>query len=321
MKKNDYTLTALIAALCCTFVAVIAITTGSLGITVNGDISLEGTPAASFVPVEVPDQGFQNNAGTVTDKSDNLENDDSNKNESSTVPSDETVSPDSSAPLKSTKEIIDQYTLLVDKFKKEKPAYKKKEYQALPEENRNFSSAINSVLSIAANYMVSEEDCEELIREAGSEEILYDMPIHGTEKGCTLTDYDAVSWAKCEDLGDGTYKISFSLKEEYNAEPTPADTLIAPSAHGGVMQPMAIKDIMTEVNNVVSKLPGINLNGFDLIYRDCVFSCVYDPKTDEVKSITHNIAIDIEADVNVFSADIVGSARLINDMLIYDIVW
>lgn len=320
MKKNDYIFAGLVAAVCCTFVAIIAVLTGGIGISFKGNIGLEGAPVASVVPVTMPGQNIQNNAGNVSDNSDKIQTD-NNSAQSTTVPSEETVSPDSNAPLKTTKEIIDQYTLLVDKFKKEKPAYKKKEYQALPEEYRNFSSAINSVLSIAANYMVSEEECEELVRPAGAEEILYDVPIHGTEKGCALTDYDAVSWAKCEDLGDGTYKISFSLKEEYNAEPTPAETLVAPSAHGGVMQPMAINDIMTEVDKVASKLPGISLNGFDLIYRDCVFSCVYDPKTNQVKSITHNIAIDIEADVKVFSADIIGSARLINDMLIYDITW
>jgi hypothetical protein len=121
--------------------------------------------------------------------------------------------------------------------------------------------------------------------------------------------------------GDGTYKISFSLKEEVNAEPTPADTLVPPSAHGAVMQPMAFKDIKTEVDNVVSKVPGVSVDRFELIYRECVFSCVYNPQTDEVKSITHNIVIDIVAKAKVFSADIDGTARLTNDMLIYNITW
>ena len=66
--------------------------------------------------------------------------------------------------------------------------------------------------------MVTEEEAEELVRANGAAEILNDVPIHNSEKGCVLTDYDAVEWAKCEDLGDGTYKISFSLKEEINAE-------------------------------------------------------------------------------------------------------
>ena len=221
----------------------------------------------------------------------------------------------------SVKEIIDQYTLLVDKFKKEKPAYTKKEFQALPEEYRNFGGPINTVLNIASGYMVTEEEAEELVRAQGAAEILNDVPIHNSEKGCVLTDYDAVEWAKCEDNGDGTYKISFSLKEEVNAEPSPADTLVPPSAHGAVMQPMAFKDIKTEVDNVVSKVPGVSVDRFELIYRECVFSCVYNPQTDEVKSITHNIIIDIVAKAKVFSADIDGTARLTNDMLIYNITW
>lgn len=221
----------------------------------------------------------------------------------------------------SVKEIIDQYTLLVDKFKKEKPAYTKKEFQALPEEYRNFGGPINTVLNIASGYMVTEEQAEELIRQPGAAEILNDVPIHNSEKGCVLTDYDAVEWAKCEDNGDGTYKISFSLKEEINAEPTPADTLVPPSAHGAVMQPMAFKDIKTEVDNIVSKVPGISVDRFELIYRECVFSCVYNPATDEVQSITHNIVIDIAAKAKAFTADIDGTARLTNDMLIYNINW
>lgn len=221
----------------------------------------------------------------------------------------------------STKEIIDQYTLLVDKFKKEKPAYKKKEYQALPEEYRNFDKAVNFVLNLAANYMVSEEECEELVRPAGASEILTDMPIHNSEKGCALTNYDAVSWAKCDDLGDGTYKISFSLKEEVNAEPTPADTLVPVSAHGAVMQPMAFSDIKAEINNITSGISGISLQQLDLYYRECEFSCIYNPKTDEVLSITHHIVIDIAADVKFFSAEIKGTARLLNEMFIYDITW
>lgn len=220
-----------------------------------------------------------------------------------------------------TEEIIDKYSQLVNDFKKQRPAYKKKEYQVLPEEHRNFSSVINGLLGFASNYMVSEEDAEVLVRAQGSEEIINDVPIHNTETGCVLTDYNSVSWAKCDDMGDGTYKLSFSLKEEANAEPTPSDTLIPVSAHGAVMQPMAIADIMDEVNNVVSSIPGLTLNEFSLYYRDCEFSCIYDPKTDKVLSITHHIVIDIVADVDIFSSDIDGSARLLNEMFIYDITW
>ncbi len=221
----------------------------------------------------------------------------------------------------STKEIIDKYTQLVNDFKTKKPAYKKKEFQELPEEFRNFGTGVNVILNLASNYMVSEEDCEELIRPAGSPDIVWDMPVHNTEKGCLLTDYDAVSRAKCEDMGDGTYKISFSLKEEVSPQPTPADTLIPVSAHGAVMQPVATEEIMTEVNKITSSLPGIDLNEFALYHRDCEFICIYNPETDQVLSITHHIVIDITADLKIFGAQIDGSARLLNEMFIYDITW
>lgn len=220
-----------------------------------------------------------------------------------------------------TKEIIDKYTMLVDKYKKEKPAYKKKEFQALPEEHRNFSGPVNAVLDIASGYMTTEDQAEELVRPAGSEDILWDMPIHNTEKGCALTNYDAVTWAKCEDNGDGTYKISFSLKEEVNAEPTPADTLVPKSNHGAVMQPIAFADLNKEIDNITGKVPGLAVNSFTLTYRDCIFECVYNPATDEVKSITHHVVIDIDADIKLFVANITGSARLLNEMYIYDITW
>ncbi|MBQ3136476.1 MAG: hypothetical protein IJB74_03235 [Clostridia bacterium] len=221
----------------------------------------------------------------------------------------------------STKEIIDKYTQLVNDFKSKKPAYKKKEFQALPEEHREFGSAVNVLLGIASNYMVSEEDCEELVREPGYADIVWDMPVHNTEKGCVLTDYDAVSWAKCEDMGDGTYKISFSLKEEVNPQPTPAETLVPVSAHGAVMQPIATEELMKEIDNITSSLPGIGLNEFALYHRDCEFICVYNPETDQVLSVTHHIVIDITADIKFFGANIKGSARLLNEMFIYDIIW
>ncbi len=221
----------------------------------------------------------------------------------------------------STEEIIGKYTQLVNDFKEKKPAYKKKEFQLLPEEYREFGSAVNVLLNVASNYMVSEEECQELVRAAGSPDIVWDLPVHNTEKGCVLTDYDAVSWAKCEDNGDGTYEISFSLKEEINPQPTPADTLVPVSAHGAVMQPVSTDELMKEVDSITSSLPGIALDDFSLCHRDCEFICVYNPETDQVLSITHHIVIDITADIKFFAANINGSARLLNEIFIYDITW
>lgn len=309
MKRNEVIITAVLVVLTLAFTCLILPTDIGVNVRAEGNVPAVQTVCPTTEPSTVP-TAPQTTAPQVT-KPDTGKPTEENK----TDKGDKTDKPES------VKEIIDQYTLLVDKFKEEKPAYTKKEYQALPEEYRNFSGAINTILGVASNYMVSEEDAEELVRAKGAEEILYDVPIHNSEKGCVLTDYDAVEWAKCEDNGDGTYKISFCLKEEMNAEPTPADTLTAPSAHGAVMQPMAFKDIKAEVDKITGSIPGVTVNRFDLIYRDCIFSCIYNPETDELKSITHNIVIDITADAALFGAKIEGSARLTNDMLIYNITW
>lgn len=307
MKKQSI-LTAVISIL----VSVIVILTviGDVNVNVSGDI-ISVNSGAPATPVTAPTAPVvaQTTAPAVQTTAPAADS-----SEAATAPAD-------SANPTDTKAIIDQYTLLVNKFKQEKPAYKKKEFQALPEEFRNLGTAGNIVLDIAAGYMTTEEECEEIVRTAGAEEIKNDMPIHNSEVGCLLTDYDAVAWAKCEDVGDGTKKISFSLKEEMNAEPTPGDTLVPVSVHGTVMQPLSRKDITTEVEKITSKVPGLGINDFSLGYRDCEFSCIYNPETDQVLSITHHVVIDINADIQLFVANIAGSARLYNDILIYDITW
>lgn len=312
-KKSAFTI--VISLIIC--LTVIMALPFDITVNVDGEIPVIGSPAIQQTQSYAEQTTTQPPVQTTTQPP---------AQDTTTAVQDTTSAPDSSAPsangvLTDTKEIIDKYTLLVNKFKQEKPAYKKKEFQSLPEEFRDLGTAGNVVLDIAAGYMTTEDECEELVRAAGCEDIKWDMPIHNSEVGCLLTNYDAVSWAKCEDLGDGTYKISFSLKEEMNAEPTPGDTLVPQSVHGTVMQPLSRNEITTEVEKITSKVPGLGINDFSLGYRDCEFSCIYNPATDEVKSITHHVVIDINADIQLFVANIAGSARLYNDMLIYDITW
>ena len=84
------------------------------------------------------------------------------------------------------------------------------------------------------------------------------------------------------------------------------------------MMPASRADIMTEIEKV-EKLAGATCNNFTLTYRDCSFECVYNPSNDQVVSITHHANIDIDADVKILFSNIVGSARLTNDMFVYDI--
>ncbi|MBE6746988.1 MAG: hypothetical protein E7558_06010 [Ruminococcaceae bacterium] len=316
---------AIVLVVVCCYVSTLAFPSQfNVNVTVKGGQQTQSGTAdtnkpAVQTPVQTPQASTPNASDKTedkqeadkTDKNDKTDKEDADKNEGS----------DSKGIPSTTEEIIDKYVFLVNKVKADQPAYKKKEFQSLPEEYRNLGSVANLILDLAAGYMTTEEECEEIVREKGAGTINNEMPIYGSDKGSVLTDYDAVAWAKCEPLGDGTYEITFSLKEEKNCEPTPAETLVPSSAHGAVMSPLSKKDIQVEVDKVTGSVPGLTVNSFDLTYRDGVFGCVYDPATDQVSSITHHCVIDIEVDIDMFVANINGSARLLNEMLIYDITW
>ena len=316
---------AIVLVVVCCYVSTLAFPSQfNVNVTVKGGQQTQSGTAdtnkpAVQTPVQTPqastpgtsDKTEDKQEADKTDKNDKTDKENADKNEGS----------DSKGIPSTTEEISDTYVFLVNKVKADQPAYKKKEYQSLPEEYRNLGSVANLILDLAAGYMTTEEECEEIVREKGAGTINNEMPIYGSDKGSVLTDYDAVAWAKCEPLGDGTYEITFSLKEEKNCEPTPAETLVPTSAHGAVMSPLSKKDIQVEVDKVTSSVPGLSVNSFDLYYRDGVFGCIYDPTTDQVSSITHHCVIDIEVDVDMFVANINGSARLLNEMLIYDITW
>ena len=231
---------------------------------------------------------------------------------------------------KTNEEIVKKYTEVLNKMKQDQPGYTKKEYQALPEEYRNFSSVVNSVLKFGEAYMTKEDSPNAIVTATKGEmytaedgttmpRINHELPICNTDKGSVLTDYSCVKTASCTDNADGTRTLRFELNDEKNPEPTPADTCIPQSYHGAVMMPASMKDINTEVDKVVSKLPGVTVNNFELTYRDSTFEVTYDPTNDHVIEIVHHINVDIAANAKVAFSTIDGTARLTNDMSVYDI--
>lgn len=231
---------------------------------------------------------------------------------------------------KTNEEIVKKYTELLNKMKQDQPGYTKKEFQALPEEYRNFSSAVNSLLKFGEAYMTKEDSPKAIVTATKGEvytaedgtsmpRINHELPICNTDKGSVLTDYSCVKTASCTDNADGTRTLEFELNDEKNPEPTPADTCVPQSFHGAVMMPASMKDINTEVDKVVSKIPGVTVNNFELTYTGSTFKVTYDPKTDHVTRIVHHINVDIAANAKVAFSTIDGTARLTNDMDVYDI--
>ena len=241
------------------------------------------------------------------------------------------VAPSASAgALKTNEEIVKKYTEVLNKMKQDQPGYTKKEYQALPEEYRNFSSVVNSVLKFGEAYMTKEDSPNAIVTATKGEmytaedgttmpRINHELPICNTDKGSVLTDYSCVKTASCTDNADGTRTLRFELNDEKNPEPTPPDTCVPQSYHGAVMMPASMKDINTEVDKVVSKLPGVTVNNFELTYCDSTFEVTYDPTNDHVIEIVHHINVDIAANAKVAFSTIDGTARLTNDMSVYDI--
>lgn len=295
----------------------------------SGSVAANATQAPTQAPTQVPTEAAKpDESGKDTDKKDNTAaTDESDKidkadksDKADKADTDNGDTTESKMP-ETTEEIITKYAEVIKKFKQEKPAYTKKEYQALPEENRQFSSGlVNRLLGFADNYMTKEDsDAAVVVREKGYADIINEIPIYGIEDGCLLKDYSAVKNATCVDNGDGTYKISFSLEDETNPAPPISGSTEPQSNHGAVLMPGNRDEIMVEVNKI-ENMTGATCNNFDMTYRDCTFECVYNPTNDQVVSITHHANIDIDADIH-FITDITGTARLTNDMLVYDIVW
>lgn len=289
------------------YIANVKIVGGSVQQSSNNAVSAGATAAQTPSQSQQATQETKNDAPAEETKSD-VQKEDKKDTSSSSKP-------------ETTEEIVTKYAEVIKKFKHEKPAYTKKEYQALPEESRQFSSSlVNRLLGFADNYMTKEDsDAAIVVREAGYEDIINEIPIYGIEDGCLLKDYSAVQNATCTENADGTYTLSFSLAEEKNPACPISGSTEPQSNHGAVLMPGNRDEIMVEVNKI-EKMTGATCNNFDMTYRDCTFECVYNPQNDQLVSITHHANIDIDADIH-FITDITGSARLTNDMLVYDVKW
>lgn len=326
MKKKIF-ITALAIVLACFLVVQIfpneyeAILKVTYDNATQGSSSSVAANASASTPTSQPSQ-----AQTTANSGDSAATEDKKDNKSDSSSSDkkddkDNSKADSGKMPQTAEEIVTKYGEVVKKFKQEKPAYTKKEYQELPEESRQFSnSLVNRLLGFADSYMTKEDsDKAIVVREKGYADIINEIPIYGMEEGCLLKDFSTVKNATCTDNGDGTYKLSFSLEDEKNPAPLAAGSKESTSYHGAVLMPGNRDDIMVEVNKV-EKMTGAKCNNFDMTYRDCTFECVYNPANDQVVSITHHANIDIDVDLH-FITDITGTARLTNDMLVYDIAW
>lgn len=282
--------------------------------------SQSSTPAA---PTEVPQNNAPANtpAETPADKPAETPADTPAETPADTpaAPADTPAAPAASGLPSAPADILAKYTEVLNAARAAKPAFKKTEYQALPKEYQNMGKLGSVLLPIAEGFMTTQDKMEVQDTEAGSG--MGRFPLYkDNAPGCLLTDTSAIKSASCKDNGDGTATIVIVLNDEQNPEPISGDNpTSAPSYHGAMFAPMSKADI----DNTIAGIGAVTVNSFSLTYTDCTATLTY--KTDgsnQVVKLQQIMNVDITANVTGLKiVTIDGSARLVNTMDIYDVVY
>lgn len=218
------------------------------------------------------------------------DNTDTTDEVSTTAPNNDTG--DSSIP-QGNEAILAKYSEILNNAKASKPAFKKIEWQAIPEEKAQFEGAVfGKILPLASNFFKTEEDAKaspEYMEKGGTMEW---FPIYHNDKGCMLTDASVIEHATCTELADGNVKIVIELKDEVNSEP-PKSAPTCESYIGSMFTPIE----MAEVRNTLQTDPTIKFIikdvDFELTYYDCVAELTYNPATNEIVELDQFMHIDI----------------------------
>ena len=214
--------------------------------------------------------------------------------------------------------ILTLYTKLVDEMKAAKPAYRRIEYQDLPEDHRNLGTVANAVMGIANGLITTKDKAEAdpSIHNQGDDP--NNIPIRDNAKGCLLTDASKIKSASCKDNGDGTATLVITLVDEDNPQPVDAGATTSQYHTSAMFFPMdqaGIDDIVDKFKAVVT------MNSLVLTYTECTVTCVFDTATQKIKTLTYVEPVDIKVDGKAVFIPINGSARLVDTMEITEIAY
>ena len=293
---------------------------GTVSTTPGGTTSTTPGGTTSTTPggtQTTPDATQPNGGNTNTQTTPDANKPDANKPAGDNKPAGQT---------KSAKECLEIYTRVMNKAKKEAPAYTKVEYQELPSDanNRVISQGaglVGTLLNLVdtLGIMTSPEDAkaDPEIKEAGSD--MRWFPVYKCEKGCYLTDTNAIQEYKYEDLGGDKARVTLVLKAEKNPEPMAEGANSSPSNTGAMFSPLAKADIDNTINGgTVSKV--IKNVTYDLTYHDCKAIIEYNTKTDELIKVEQymNVSIAGGGDIVLLGAIKIDKQELWNTILITD---
>lgn len=214
--------------------------------------------------------------------------------------------------------ILTLYTKLVDEMKAAKPAYKKVEYQTLPEEHRNLGTVANAVMGIAEGMITSKEKAEQEASIHNQGDNPDNIPIKDNAKGCLLTDASKIKTASCKDNGDGTATLVITLVDEDNPKPVDAGATSSQYHTSAMFFPMD----QAGIDNIVEKFKAVvTMNSLTLTYTECTVTCVFDTASQKIKTLTYVEPVDIKVDGKAVFIPINGSARLVDTMEITGIAY
>lgn len=223
-----------------------------------------------------------------------------------------------------TAEILAAYTAAMNKAKTDKPAFKRAEFQELPEGNdyRNITGGekvIGGLLNIAGNFMTDEAKARKNPHVNNMGEDMWAFPVKDAPKGCLLTDVNAIKSAKLDELSNGDYKITIVLKDEKNPEHYRSGNS-APSKTGSMFMPLSKSDVDPQLESALVKAVIKNAK-YDMNYYNCTSTMVYNPKTMQVKSVDQVLYNKLEMSGRVFFTDAEGWQVLIMHYQIFDVVY
>lgn len=251
----------------------------------------------------------ETNAETTTK---NTENKPADKPSESTTKKPVSTTAVTTQPSKPTNEqILNQYTLVMNKLKSEMKSYDKKEFQKLTDD-RDLGTAGNIVLGIASGLMTS-EDKAELQHRTDKEQI----PVINNLKGCLLTDVSAIKSASMTEK-NGKTTITITLKDEKNSSPAEAGAVASKSTVGAMFNPINAKDIdkiKQEFGSVAT------VNSMDMTYKNCTATLVFDSKTLEVESLNQVMNVYVDIDAKVLGINMSGYANIVNTLKINNVAY
>ena len=228
---------------------------------------------------------------------------------------------------KSAAEVLKAYTVVMDKAKSEKPGFTKIEYQTLPSgpNERVVSEGANLVGTLlnlvdSLGIMTTEDKAQPEQHNKGDDTKWF--PVYQGQKGCYLTDANAIQEYSYEELSNGNVKITIVLKAEQNPEPISNGMSVPPSNTGCMFSPLAKKDIDNTINGGAVQAVVKNVN-YSLNYHDCKAILEYNPKNNQIVKLEQYMNVAISGGGKIFGLKqiTIDKQELYNTLIITDFTY